>query len=176
MLLGPGDVVSDARAIKLFATRGWTEDFGIWHRGAGAIVTDLLMPSFVDLYPPTPDWTTTMQLPIYDTWDLIPAEIDGGMRYPWRDVFGSISGVSAAPPPTMPLWYFLDHSHDPSLKIHKNMLKILPNNSEDERERANGSGVYQRHIVFEAARDILPGEWLTFMYERLNMDWVQLSP
>ena len=69
-------------------------------------------------------------------------------------------------PRMSPPWYFLDHSSEPNLRIATNLYKI------DVPGLVSG----RRAVVFEAARDIKAGEWLTFFYQRHEQEWCCYAP
>eukprot|EP00966_Prymnesium_polylepis_P064124 1486808-Prymnesium_polylepis.1 len=54
--------------------------------------------------------------------DFYLLEPEYGPDYYWR-----CTGGMFPPPASWPLWYFLDHSSDPSLQISTNLYKILTN-------------------------------------------------
>ena len=167
VVLGPQTKVSgmDKGWYTMRMERGQPEDFAILHKKTDQLYTD----TFMTQQPQGRRLLVTKQEIVeYDIASdviLLPngmllLDPDHEIAPPlaWR-----VPNSNVKPPPEMPLWYFLDHSNTPNLRISKDLYKIA---------RADGSpGYSHKAIVFEADRDIQAGEWLSFAYEQPNPDW-----
>eukprot|EP00966_Prymnesium_polylepis_P211985 4909997-Prymnesium_polylepis.2 len=154
VMLGPCVQYSVFQHPQACIDNGWTGDFMIYHKGAGCYFGDTF-PSFANLYPPG-DFTLGMSASYWEVLTAIPAEGDEGALYPWRR-------EDAPPPSDMKKWYLMDHSSEPPLRIRKSLARIKCGDSD------------YRSVVFEAVRDIAPGEWLTYAYEEHPKEWCSLA-
>jgi len=145
--------------------KGWTDDMGIWHKGAGAVMYDTFTPSQPHGFPlklsHSPIMIAQMGLMMHtlllpDGRALLDPDHPTAPPLPWR----ATAGVNPPPPEKMPLWYFIDHHNDGNLRIAKNLYKI-----------AHEGGGFHRAIVFEAARDIQACEPFSFVYENPDPTW-----
>ena len=140
---GPASSLPYQDALNLANMCGWEWDFFIR-----------------DAYKPNKFWFSAdwPLMPVYGNVDRVdrpedlPAEQDGGARFPWRIEGGH-------PPAGCPDWYFLDHSTSPNLLLNPRYAIL------------SYGDTIKKCLVFEAARDIEAGEWLTFNYGCAPADW-----
>ena len=78
---------------------------------------------------------------------------EGEVKFSWR------SG-SSSPPDSLPDWYFLDHSHEPTVTPDDHLVKLwLPD------------GKLAQGVVWRANRHLNPGTVLTFRYRYPHSSW-----